>query len=320
MLTFSSSQLGTPQRAQTYAVLKSLVDIDSAFPTSSGALPGQAESAGQIVINFPCMPDTIELARRANYTNVLTSPVTPDGLHLYNHTEPLSIPISFSLHGYDRDYCQDAGPLMLLSIAAKLHALTMPLHRGGVLGLTPLAASVTPVAQGATPSEPQVRETANATFVANGVAFSNPTGFSAQGRATGAPFAYPPPCSLNLMLAQLGGSAGAVSQSNDGVRSMGINCIGFISDVRVVLHGPWLQGSFGTGGVRNMPSWAEFSFTFVHQPGHTNWVGDFGVGGALLTTTARDIYQRLYNTADLTTDRALAGAVRYADLNTPFNP
>lgn len=320
MLTFSPSPLGTPRRPQTYAVLKSLVNVDTAAPTDSGTLPGQTESSGQIVINFPCLPDTIDLMRRANYTNALPSPVTPDGLHLYNHTEPLAIPVSFSINGFDRDYCQDYGPVMLLSIAAKLHALTMPLHRGGLLSVTPLAETVTPQAGGEAVSEPQMRQAANNSFEANGVIFNNPTRFDASGRSTGAAFAYPPPCSLNIMMAQLGGSQGSVKQSNDGVRSLGINCIGFITDVRVSLRGPWLQGSFGSDGIRNMPSSAEFSFTFVHQPGHSNVIGSYGVGAAILTTTARDIYQRLYNTADLATDRALEGAVRYADLNTPFGP
>ncbi len=319
MLTATTFPLGPGRRPQTFAVLKSLVNLDTASPGSDGALPGQDESPGQIVINFPCMPDTIELARKANYKNVLTSPITPDGLHLYDYTEPLSIPISFSLHGYDRNYCQAAGPLMLLSLAAKLHALTLPLHQGGLLNLTPLAAAVEPRKEGETISEAETTQIANSAFIANGVPFKNPTGFT-NGKSTGARFAYPPPCSLNIMMAQLGGSRGSVNESNDGVRSLGINCIGFITDARVVFKGPWLQGSFGEDGIRNLPSEAEFSFTFIHQPGHTNFIGNFGVGSAILTTTARDIYQRLYNTADLTTDRALDGRVQYADLNTSFGP
>ncbi len=70
-----------------------------------------------------------------------------------------------------------------------------------------------------------------------------------------------------------------------------------------------------------MPSEAEYSFTFVHQPGHTNVLGNLGVGSSVITTSARDIYQRLYNTAGLgsNTDRALSEGVRYADLDTPFD-
>lgn len=306
-LTFSASQLGTPKRASTYAVLKSLVNVDTAVPSDAGNLPGQSESAGQIVINFPCMPDMIELARRSNYSNVLRTPVTPDGLHLYDYTEPLSIPISFSLHSFDRDYCQDAGPLMLLSIAAKLHALMMPLHPGGRLGSKAVASAVQSRLQGESQAEPYYGKEVQTAGGASSVRSA---------------FAYPPACSLNIMMAQLGGSGGTVNQSNDSVHSMGINCHGFVTDVRVVFKAPWLQGTFGSGDIRNMPSSAEFSFTFVHQPGHTNLLGNLGVGSSVITTSARDIYQRLYNTAGLgsNTDRALSEMVRYADLETTFSP
>lgn len=309
-LTFSSSTLGTPRRGQTYAVLKSLVNMDRTSSAAS-ALPGQAENAGQIVINFPCMPDTIELARRANYTNEVPSPITPDGFYLYNHTEPLSIPISFSLHGFDRDYCRDSGPYMLLSIAAKLHALTMPLHKGGRLSSMSSASAVPAQGQGAAPAERPASVAGPTAAAAVGVGT-----VAAAVAIVNSKFAYPPPCVLNIMLAQVGGYVGSVNQSNDGVSSLGINCHGFVTDVRAVFKGPWLQGNLDTGDIRNMPSSAEFSFTFVHQPGYSNVLGEFGVGTGILTTTARDIYQRLYNTADLS-DKS---RIDYAGLNTPFEP
>lgn len=280
-LTLSPSQLATPKRGSTYAVLKSLVNTDSAAPVTQNALPGQQESSGQVVINFPCMPDTIDLARKANYTNVLQTPVTPDGLHLYSHTDPLVIPISFTLQGFDRDYCQDAGPYMLLSIAAKLHALAMPIHRGGRLDRAATSSAAQATVAGGRSAE----------------------GFFSGQATAGAPlasnFAYPPACSLNIILAQLGSSGGTTNQSNNGAQSLGINCVGFLTDVRAVLKGPWLQGTLGSDGVRNMPSSADYSFTFVHQPGHTNVIGEFGFGTSVLTTSAKDIYDRLYNTIGL---------------------
>ena len=121
----SYTPLSNPTRNRVFAQLRSWV-LDSAMkPTSVD------EGAGDIVINFPAMPETIELARRANYTNMLAnSPATPDGSHIYRSTDPLKIPIKFTAHSNDVEYTKEDGPVALLQIAARLHALTLPIMTG----------------------------------------------------------------------------------------------------------------------------------------------------------------------------------------------
>lgn len=293
----AAQMLPDARRRNTYAVLRSLTNAT----VERDVLGGIDSTSESIVINFPAMPDTIELSRRANYYNAVTSPVTPDGFHVYQSTDPLSIPVSFSLNAFDEEYCRpDIGPVMLLSIAAKLHALAMPI-----------------AASDAT-REQQLAEVRERPGVANGA--SESANRQAQGWQIGTgsfatpninKFYFPPACALQIIFAQLGSSQGQTRFSN-GIRPLGINCVGFISEVRVVFKGPWLQGSFGSDGARNMPSSATYSFTFVHQPGYTNNVlgQDFTRGGTaprLISTTALDIYRRLYNTIDISNNVSYAG-------------
>jgi len=83
-------------------------------------------SSSMVVINFPSMPDAIDLVRTAEY-RVTSAYQFPDGVHVYKSTAPLKIPFSFTLHAFDREYCND-GPMTLMSVAAKLHSLTLPLN------------------------------------------------------------------------------------------------------------------------------------------------------------------------------------------------
>lgn len=302
-ISFPAIPLKVPRRATTYAVLKTMVNMGLRDDVR-GQLPGQDDASDQIVINFPCMPDTIDLSRRANYKNLLHTPVVPDGLHFYDYTEPLSIPLSFSLHGYDEDYCGSYGPLMLLSIAAKLHALTLPIRPDDERPEAPTLVLTQVMPNGSTDQalldKLHAKETADfeekTTYFRNGVE---------QKISSYARFAFPPACSLNIMMAQLGDVPGSTNASNDGMHSLGINCIGFLTDVRVVFKGPWLQGSFSGDGLRNLPTEAEYSFTFIHQPGYTNNI--LGSSTFPITTTANTIYKRLYNTADLSNRVTYAG-------------
>lgn len=75
-------------------------------------------------IYFPAMPEIVELARSANYDQISTR-LTPDGVPIYNNTQPLEIPIEFSLSSFDTEYCT-LGAMTLMVIAARLHALVMP--------------------------------------------------------------------------------------------------------------------------------------------------------------------------------------------------
>lgn len=305
-LLSTSQMLPGAKRRNTYAVLRSLVNA----VTSNDVVSGIEAEAGAIVINFPAMPDTIELTRKAHYYNAVTSPITPDGFHVYQSTEPLSIPVSFTLSAFDDEYCRpDIGPIMLLSLAAKLHALALPIAASGATREQQMAPE---------PQQPPVATGGSEAAVRTGAATSgtavNAIGVNNFITPNIDKFYFPPACALQIIFAQLGSSQGQTRFSN-GIQPLGINCVGFINEVRVVFKGPWLQGSFGSDGARNMPSSATYSFTFVHQPGYTNNVlgQNFtrNLGGRtaprLVSTTALDIYRRLYNTIDISNNVTYAG-------------
>jgi len=81
----------------------------------------------------------------------------------------------------------------------------------------------------------------------------------------------------------------------------GIICTGYIKDVKAVLMGPWLRGP---DKASNLPTAAEYSFTFVHRPGHGNWYSN-RKGAAAISAQAQAyaqfIRERLFNTRDLKT-------------------
>src|SRR5574343_224209 len=82
-------------------------------------LKGNDEGAKSIIaIEFPSMPDYLDLDRNANY-DVSSIMDTPDGFHQYKSTEPFEIPFSFKVHSQS-EYCQKGG-LTLVELAAKLH-------------------------------------------------------------------------------------------------------------------------------------------------------------------------------------------------------
>jgi hypothetical protein len=107
-------------------VLGRLVSLSSTFNGVKDYLSQTGDASSSVVINFPSMPETLDLGRRADYLQT-TAPYTPDGIHLYKKTMPLEIPISFSLHSKD-PFCSKGG-LSLLIMAAKLHSLVLPMNR-----------------------------------------------------------------------------------------------------------------------------------------------------------------------------------------------
>ena len=106
--------LATPKRNRVYAQLKNW----SAAPTSptdcTATFDEDPNKPGQIVINFPAMPETIELLRTANYKNLVRTQGQPDGNHFYQNTEPLEIPLKFSVHAYDIGFTGVNGAVTLL--------------------------------------------------------------------------------------------------------------------------------------------------------------------------------------------------------------
>ena len=117
------------QRRTSFARLSTIVNsAQVADPTG--------ENEGQITINFPCMPDTIELARRANYDNLVKTPQNPDGQHQYMSTDPLEIPIEFAVNSY----AEGSGgrrPQRHSGIAGTVHGADRALPEDGGLFVRP---------------------------------------------------------------------------------------------------------------------------------------------------------------------------------------
>ena len=298
-------------RARTFASLYTIVsgnDINVANATTF-----DAEVNGQLRINFPAMPETINLARQATYESLRT-PAAPDGFHWYKHTDPLVIPIKFSLAGFDRDYCRDDGSYALLDTAAKLHAMTMPIIPARIdqtrqapsviNGQAGTDASLLASAQGSS-SQSAGANTPSPSSVSNAVNITVGQDRSASATLDKSADAvyYPPACVLSIVLAELPGRA-----------PLGIRCVGFVSSVDVTFHGPWLQGGSNRGGaIVNMPTKADFEFRFTHQPNYTNArMANENYAGNLYTTTASIVRNRLYNQFAAGTPQA--SSVQYADL------
>jgi len=228
-----------------------------------------------ISIDFPAMPDSIELARTADYT-VNSNIVMPDGIHQYRGTKPMEIPVSFKLHSFDKQYCKK-GALTLLQLAARLHSFVLPIStfsRG--FQIAPQATPPTTVngkpndaALQAASSQEQVYEVVGASNSKTGGIYN------------------PVTCWLHLMWI-----------SND---LPGISAIGYVREVKVQFNGPWLRGPNNSF---NLPTSADFSFVFIHRPGHGN---NSRVTNSQFPPTivqsghafADDVKDKFYNTRDL---------------------
>lgn len=221
---------------------------------------------GFTAINFPAMPDLIDLTRHADYL-VTTNPAFPDGIHQYRGTSILEIPVNFRLHAFDKEYCPN-GVLTVLQVAASLQALVAP------FGPEDIQITVGPAAQTAqgTPERTDVAKLKGASTD------------STLGGTVDTKDIYPPAtCYLELILTE---------------RSLpGIACVGYVKDVSTKFGGPWMRGP---GISQNLPTTCEFSFTFVHHPGHGN---AFNVGTSVDVSErqafAQTIERRLFNTRDL---------------------
>lgn len=245
-----------------------LISLSHASKGVHEYLQNKKTISNAVVINFPSMPKDIELIRKTDY-KVISHFAVPDGLHLYQSTAPLEIPFSFELHSSDDEYC-DQGALSLLAIAARLHALALPI-RGGDVNV-----SVTTIAD-----QPSTGTDGGESLKAD----TPQINFSRQ-----APPNFPVACLLDLI--------------HTGNNSPGISCTGYIKDPSVKLKGPWLRD--GTGKYYNLPTAAEYSFIFVHRPGHTNRLWPTYKGdqptyqlGLAINAYADDIKNRLYNTIGL---------------------
>lgn len=247
-------------------------------------------------IFFPAMPEELELARSSNY-KVTSNQVLPDGIHWYQATEPLSVPVSFDLHAYDKDYCKQ-GPLTILRTCAILHALILPVRTSAVTALTQAAALDTAIAAN-TPTPSKTDDTtADKNAKDNSDAAKADSGeesiaqllarakecYTAKGdsdsEGNDTSFAFPPPCWLRL----IEGNPYSVQLS------------GYIKDVRVRLKGPWLTATQGSTTHYNLPTAAHFEFTFVNCPCHTN---DWSDGLVITSAFLQDVSNFLYDSQSI---------------------
>ncbi len=197
----------TSLQRQSYPFSGRLIVLQSGRTSNFDPFAG----VGSLVsINFPSMPDAIELARQAEYL-VVPNMVMPDGIHQYKYTNPLSIPFSFKLHAYDKEYCPK-GALSILQLAALLQSFALPISNTPQTSLQVTVGQKNP---GATPNG----ETDSLTNRSQ----SSDSPFSVTPES-GSDFS--PPVTLRLELI-------FVDES-----SPGIVCTGYVKDVRVRLLGP----------------------------------------------------------------------------------
>jgi hypothetical protein len=226
-------------------------------------------------INFPAMPDSIELARSVDYM-VVPSQVMPDGLHQYKWTNPMTIPFSFRLHSFDREFCP-RGALSLMETVALLHSFSLPLAWFGPNGTRGIATSY-----GAqNPATP-------ASGADNNQSVKSAGSDSSYNAMPDAMSKFSPPVTLRLELITIGSD------------QPGIVCMGYVKDVKAKLNGPWLRGP---NGARNLPTSADFDFSFVHVPGHGNQYdtsqSTIVKSGRTAQAYGQDVKQTLYNTVGL---------------------
>jgi len=227
-----------------------------------------------VAINFPAMPDAIELARSVEYM-VVNSQVMPDGIHQYKWTNPLNIPFTFKLHSFDKEFCPK-GAKSLLELAALLHAMALPISKSGQA--TKINVTVNQTKPNAAPANDASSQTARAQ------ASDSPYNVTPQ---TDADFSPPVTLRLELIFVDSGGP--------------GIVCTGYLKDVRVKLNGPWLRGPNRSC---NLPTSGDFEFTFVHVPGYGNnfsiSANTLGKNATMVQAFADDVKKKLYNTREMT--------------------
>lgn len=194
-------------------------------------------------IDFPALPDVLSFAREAEY-QVPKTQFHPDGLvHIFQSNTLLNVPVSFKLHAADDTYCKSA--VDLLWMAAALQAFTLPMTRGKTrLPGVPVNENgfVTP-------------RTESGLVSLGAGALESPAGQDG--------LRFPTVAILDLIMAT-DGSTNPTTQT-------GVRMAGYVKQAEAKMFGPWLQVESGGAGTRNLPSRAEFNFTFVHAPSYRNY-------------------------------------------------
>ena len=214
-----------------------------------------------VVIKFPCLPNEIPLSRESEF-EVYSNQALPDGISLYQKTNQLEIPLSFSLHYTD---CSEGAQTMLF-LGAQLHALTLPVTN--------------PNSAANNQAPPKVETDQNASL-ADKIKNTAKAGVA----LAGSTITYPPACRLSLL-------------SGDG-GIYGIDCVGYVKSVKFTPKGPWMQGSRNSMFF-NLPTTCDYEINFVHCPGYTNDINDVGNISAINAQAfGPDVYNRFYNTFPL---------------------
>ena len=261
-----------------------LIVLDNRAKANGGGTFDLLSNAASI--DFPMMPkDGIQLDRSANY-DVYPGWGIPDGIHQYKNTEPLSIPISFAVSIHDRDYCP-RGAYTLLQIAARLHAMVLPIGTDESFNVTVGLKKADEKAQLNGAAQPGVKSSQDSTSVERNSAGAP---FSV-GRVANAHIYAPVSCRLELLYTV--------------DRGPGIVCNGYVKNVSAKLKGPFLRGQ---GNSFNLPSAGEFSFTFIHRPGHgNNYEETSAYFGTQPHAHADIVKNSFYNTRWMTKDVSYRG-------------
>jgi hypothetical protein len=203
---------------------------------------------------------------------IVPNQIMPDGFHQYRSTNPLTIPVSFKLHAFDKAYCPN-GALSVLQIAALLHSFTLPYS--SINGS--LSVNFSQANPGAIPNSDRDSVLNNAIQGDDTYSVSSDTGSN-----------FLPPTALRLDLMAV--------DSN----TPGITCIGYLKDVKARLLGPFLRGP---GNSYNLPTAGEFEFTFVHVPGY---LGNYNItnnsvqqSAVVVQAFASNVQKKLYNTISI---------------------
>lgn len=239
-----------------------------------------------IYIEFPAMPETLEMNRTATYTEQ-AAPCIPDGIHLYEKTNPLHIPFKFRLHSGDDGYNSQFGINTLLVVASRLHAMILPIDTRGA------SFSVKSGWKYMNDDNTQTQSSVPAVDVLHGV------GEDDARQSVVAPVV----CQLELMYT--------------GYNTPGIVCRGYLMNVGVTLNGPWLRTETGW----NVPTSADYSFTFVHRPGHFNiWNNVAGAAVSNPQAYAGRVLERFYDTFGMAKQVAYQGLGASATVETALVP
>lgn len=261
----------TPGPVLRKPILAPRPSVDFSNMARLATLPPQGYTsnadAGKVVIFLPHLPEDIEFSRDNNYDQAGNNPIMPDGLWIYQYTNPQEIPLAFTLHAFD-ELCPQ-GSQTLLDIAAKLQSLLLPANN------QTLEDRATALAAGQSTAKAVSQELSSTST--NPKPGENNSGVMNQQTKK---IAYPPACSLRLIQA--------------GVRGLGVHCVGFVKNASVTFHGPYLQTEDGANSY-NLPTAATYKFTFVHNPSYTNTLQM----GKVVQALGPDIYSYFYNTGHL---------------------